>query len=430
MTLKMVDGYTPDVAALQQVIHAELRGARTTHLDTKGVSLQTGAVKLLMPYGKFYASLLEKLDENLEQYGISKIHMGPPSLWALFDRIAANPGIEQSLALREIRMLRRTEATAADKMYETSVEPSIPVISKHKNTWLKISKALYLKKWWFYKQEYAVFIIAYIPQMLMVISMALTSHLFVFTKPESLSRIVSSVMYSNQTILYRSMDNEHMRTGWEEAFAHIVAEDDKITKVEVLDHAIDLEQILETGKAHTLTHYKRQSIVAFAKDKDGFVGYYSSNSFHSAALAGHLIMQAFLFVLSPDRNKTYGTTLVTYPFEQYRGYPVGSTQSVSATIFGIYFSVILTLMSAPMLRMVLIERATSFKTVQRMTGVTSSIYWFSHGFADFILYLVITIVSWLIIVGLDRIFSRKLEGRDEIGMNYREYYSNYSNFRF
>lgn len=207
-------------------------------------------------------------------------------------------------------------------------------------------------------------------------------------------------------------------TGWEEAFGLVVLDEDPGTRVQIVGPETDIEHILAEGRGHSLTQLKKQAIVAFSKDKSGFVGHYSSNSLHSAAIAGHLMMQAFLHLISPNRNKTYGTTLISHPFSQYEGFPVGSTQNVSSTIFGIYLSIILNLLSMPMLRMILRERETNFKAIQRLTGVSSSLYWLSHGVADFILYLVITIFAWLMILLLDKIYQPQLDGQDEIGIQH------------
>lgn len=213
MTLKMIDGYEPDVYAMKKLLHKELRGAQTTLLETQGVSMQTGTVKFIMPYGKFLGSLLEKLEDSMEDYGISKIFMHPPSLWALFEKISTSPGIEQSLAKREIKMIREPESGPKEK-FVTAANPPVPELTEETNrSWVNISKGLILKKWWYYRQKYFFFLVAYIPQLLMLFMVPITCQLFVFVKPEGIARIISSYMYPNISIMFRSMDNEHTRNG-------------------------------------------------------------------------------------------------------------------------------------------------------------------------------------------------------------------------
>lgn len=76
--------------------------------------------------------------------------------------------------------------------------------------------------------------------------------------------------------------------------------------------------MLETGRTHSLTHYKKQTIVAFGRDESGHVGYYSSNSLHSGPIASHILMQAFLYMISPNRETPYSTVMVSHPLIRYQ----------------------------------------------------------------------------------------------------------------
>lgn len=84
-------------------------------------------------------------------------------------------------------------------------------------------------------------------------------------------------------------------------------------------------------------------------------------------------------------------------------------------MLGVLLSIVLALFSVPAIRMIMVEKTSGvdkdkhtfkfqinnftsikiknrllffkFKTLQRMAGVSSTLYWFSHGIADFMLYL-------------------------------------------
>lgn len=413
LTLKMVEGLQPDIISIQNLMHKELLGAKTTHLETKGVSMQEDTVKFILPFGKFYGGLLEKLEDSMDRFGISKIAMSQPSLWALFHKISSHPGIEQVLAKREIRMLKGGDPYEHED-FEKAVDTPIPVLQGTPNQGI-LHQILILvhKKIWYYRQKYVMFLVAYLPQILLITLAVYFSRLFLLHQPESLSKAISTRMYTNNLILVRSADNEHTRQGWQEAYHKVLREDDKKSVITHIDYHDNLEQFLAQGQAHTLTHFKRQTIVAFSRDKKGQIGYYSSNSIHSAPIASHIMMQAMLYLISPDRNQPYATILVTHPFIQYPGFPAGSTQSNSSTILGIFLSIILCLMSAPVLRMILTERASNFKAVQRMSGVSGAIYWFSHGVADHFLYILLSFLCWGLMIFIDNIGYQQFNGWEE-----------------
>lgn len=111
MTLRKADGKKPPNAEkIQDIMKKELSGARVTLLDTKGISLQSDCIQFIMPFGKFYNGVIEKLETQMVALRISKITVTQPSLWALFHKIAHHAGIERVLAIDEARFLKGIEA--------------------------------------------------------------------------------------------------------------------------------------------------------------------------------------------------------------------------------------------------------------------------------------------------------------------------------
>ncbi|CAL8143782.1 unnamed protein product [Orchesella dallaii] len=432
ISMKKTEGENPNVHEITEMMEKELKGAKPMLLETKGESLQSDTLHFILPHGKYFAGLIEKLEDNMEQLRISKVMTAQPSLWALFYQMSRHYGIEQVLAKREASQILKGTNNASPGFEELSRNSNLialkklvtyftfsfasntkvllilpvsqlkmPPIRDPNRSAINVAAILVMKKIWYYRQKHNFMLVAYIPQLILIAELVYFAYLFVETEPELLAKTISTRMYANNYILVRSADNEGTRAGWEEAFRHVIDMDDKNVAVEILGFKDDIEARLSGGLAHTLTHFKQKTIVAFSRDKDAHLGYYSSNSIHSAAIASHIIMQAFLYIISPNRTHTHSTTMVSHPYIQFVGFPPGSTQGNAGTIVGVFLSLILALLSAPAIRMVLMEKNTRFKMIQRMSGVASWLYWTCHGIGDFILYVFVVQICFAIVYFFD-----------------------------
>jgi len=71
-----------------------------------------------------------------------------------------------------------------------------------------------------------------------------------------------------------------------------------------------MKNMFEKKATHSQTNFKKQSIVAFEKSSDQFIGYYSMHAPHSAPIALNVIANSYLRMLAGDQ---YEIHMTNYP---------------------------------------------------------------------------------------------------------------------